>query len=138
MVAVTTTPDWSRWTSNRQLPAWQCLALSVDVEPDSLGVDSFLVLRSALSSTPLGGESDPPWLITMCQRQGPLLEALAAKDNALAVRAVKQPHQDTPVKLAAFVAWAGQQKWALPKDLKAAFASAEKSSRSRRSKSKKS
>lgn len=138
MSAVTPTPEWSRWTSQRQLPAWQCLALSVDVEPDHLGVDSFLVLRSALTNTPLGGESDPQWLITMCQRQAPFLEALAAKDNVLAVRVVKQPHQDTPVKLAEFVAWAVQHKWTLPKDLKAAFGVAEQSPRTRRSKSKKS
>ncbi len=118
----TVTPEWSRWSAQRQVLIWQALALSADVEPDSLGLDSFLVLRSAGSELPLGGSGDPQWLRTMCQRQSVLLRAAADSDSGLLVRAVKQPHLDTPIKLATFVDWARKHKWALPKDLKSAFA----------------
>ena len=114
-------PDWTRWLAQRQLPAWQCLALSVDVEPDTLGVDSFMVLHAADSELPMGGQGDPDWLASMAKRQSGLIAALADSKTGLAVRAVKQPHLDTPVKLAAFVAWARKHKWALPKALKDAF-----------------
>ena len=117
-------PDWARWSAQRQVLVWQALALSVDVEPDSLGLDSFLVLQSALSGMPMGGTADPQWLRTMCKRQGALLAAVADKNSGLAVRAVKQPHADTTIKLAPFVGWACTHKWALPKDLKSAFGEA--------------
>lgn len=126
-----TTPDWSRWCAQRQVLIWQALALSADVEPDSLGLDSFLVLRSAASELPLGGPGDPQWLRTMCQRQSTLLRAVAGKDSSLAVRAVKQPHVDTPIKLPAFVEWARKHKWALPKDLKSAFETSDKIQKSK-------
>ncbi len=114
-------PDWTHWTEQSSLKAWECLSLSVGVEPRDLGVDDFLVLRSCETERPLLQDADPDWLRELCGRVPVLLDTLAQAPAGLRAGRSKPVNVDAPLKLAGFVAWARRKKLALPKPLRQAY-----------------
>ncbi len=117
-------PDWGRWTSQASARAWECLALSVDIEPRELGVDHFLVLRSCESGASMASEKDPEWLLQMCGRLTELTETLADAPSGLRAGRSKLVGMEAELKLKGFVDWACSRKWAVP-DALAALATGE-------------
>lgn len=112
-------PDWERWMRATSLRAWECLALSVDVEPRELGVDHFLVLRSCEGGASLASDKDPEWLLQMCARLTELLQVLADAPAGLRAGRAKAVSMEADLKLGGFIDWAVSRKWTLPKALAA-------------------
>lgn len=109
-------PDWDYWVRQQQLPAWQCLALSLDAEPRSLGLDDFLVLRSVGSDLSMISAEDGPLLKDMCKRLRLMLQAMSDKSSEIAAASVDI---DEVLNVDVFVSWAIAKRWKLPAPLKA-------------------
>ncbi len=127
MIATSRPPDWSHWAKQKQAKAWECLALSVDIEPRSLGLDHFLVLRASQGSMPLLSEQDPEWLKTLCERLGVLLKVLENAPKGLRAGRGKAVDLEADLKLDGFAVWAKSKRWALPKRLRERAAASDSS-----------
>lgn len=108
-----TKPDWSRWGQCHEVTAWEGLALSVDVEPATLGTDHFLALQGQAFSQ----ASDPEWLRSMAKRWVALVSAVPLS-KACPSRADDIFSLNSRLLLSDLVAWQLARKWKLPKALR--------------------
>ena len=100
------------------LPAWHCLARSLDVDPASLGMDHFLMLNAALGSLAMARPEDPKWLISMAKRWRVLAKAMQQDKSLRADKRRSDVELDTELDFDAFLALAKSKRWALPEALK--------------------
>lgn len=113
------TPDWDRWTKDQEARAWECLALSVDVDPRELGIDHFLVMRACTSALPLGTADDPAWLKEICRRLSILVKLGHQHEPPFLLGEDESAQLDSRLVLSGFVTWAIECKWDLPDELSA-------------------
>ncbi|MGJ8670207.1 MAG: hypothetical protein ACSHXK_12015 [Oceanococcus sp.] len=100
------------------LPAWQCLAMSLDVDPASLGMEHFLVLNAAQQSLGMLRDDDPKWLQSMAKRWRILAKGLETGKELRADKRRNDVELETLLKFDAFLEFAISKRWALPKSLK--------------------
>lgn len=107
-------PNWSSFRAPRSAPVWVCLALSLDIDPDSLGLNHFFLLRAMQSGLSGPRDSDPDWLKTLCDRWARLHAALISDDPPALLNKREKPGYAAAIKFDAFLEWAQAQGWSLP------------------------